>query len=54
MNKKRLGFSIIIPTYNAAAELKLALESIKVNSRLDNEIIVVVDALKSGGNDAAI
>jgi len=52
--KKRPGFSIVIPTYNAAAELKLALASIKANSRLDNEIIVIVDALKSGGNDADV
>jgi len=52
--KKQSGFSIIIPTYNAAAELKLALASIKANSRLDNEIIVIVDALKSGGNNADV
>jgi len=43
------GFSIIIPTYSAAQELDLAIKSIKKNSCLDNELIVIVDRLKSGG-----
>jgi glycosyltransferase involved in cell wall biosynthesis len=43
------GFSIIIPTYSAAQELDLAIKSIKKNSRLDNELIIIVDRLKSGG-----
>jgi len=49
MNKKQKGFSIILPTYNAAEELKLTIKSILKNSRLDNELIVIVDALKEGG-----
>ncbi len=48
-NKKKAGFSLILPTYNAAAELSLALASLGKNSFLDNELIVVVDALKEGG-----
>lgn len=43
------SFSIIIPTYNASQELELAIKSIKKNSRLDNELIVIVDQLKNGG-----
>jgi len=49
MNNQKRGFSIILPTYNAASELALALRSLKKNSRLNNELIVVVDRLKSGG-----
>ncbi|MDD3532193.1 MAG: glycosyltransferase [Candidatus Shapirobacteria bacterium] len=48
------GFSIIIPTYNADQELALAIESIKKNSRLDNELIVIVDQLKSGDISQAV
>mgnify|MGYP001116518629 CR=1 FL=1 len=47
--KKESGFSIILPTYNAAEELKLMIKSILGNSRLDNQLIVIVDALKGGG-----
>ena len=47
--KKESGFSIILPTYNAAEELKLMIRSILENSRLNNQLIVVVDALKGGG-----
>ncbi len=43
------GFSIIIPTYNADQELALAIESLKKNSQLENELIIVVDQLKEGG-----
>lgn len=43
------GFSIIIPTYNASQELELAIKSIRKNSQLDNELIVIVDQLKDGG-----
>ena len=46
---EKISFSLILPTYNAAAELSLALSSLKKNSFLDNELIVVVDALKEGG-----
>lgn len=48
-SKKQLGFSIIIPTYNANRELALAISSIKKNSYFENELIVVVDRLKDGG-----
>ena len=47
--KKGSGFSIILPTYNAAEELRLMIKSILENSRLDNQLIVIVDALKAGG-----
>ncbi len=49
MANQKPGFSIIIPTYNADQELFLALTSLKKNSLLDNQIIVVVDQLKGGG-----
>jgi glycosyltransferase involved in cell wall biosynthesis len=52
--KKKPGFSIIIPTYNADRELALAIRSIKKNSRLDNELIVVVDQLKNGEISSAV
>jgi glycosyltransferase involved in cell wall biosynthesis len=47
--KNMNGFSIIIPTYNADQELALAIESLKKNSQLDNELITIVDQLKEGG-----
>lgn len=51
MKQDKTGFSIIIPTYSAAVELDLTLTSLEKNSRLDNELIIVVDALKDGGYD---
>ncbi|KUK83678.1 MAG: glycosyl transferase family 2 [Microgenomates bacterium 39_6] len=49
MSNQKPGFSIIIPTYNADQELSLTLASLRKNSRLDNQIIIVVDQLKEGG-----
>lgn len=46
MRKK--SFSVILPTVNAFAELKLCLVSLKENSRLKNELIVIVDRQKNG------
>lgn len=37
------SFSLILPTVNAYKELSLCLKSIKDNSFLDNELIVIVD-----------
>ena len=51
---EKISFSLILPTYNAAAELSLALSSLKKNSFLDNELIVVVDALKEGGTNKEV
>ncbi len=37
------GFSLILPTYNAARELRLCLESLKQYSCLKHELIVIID-----------
>lgn len=42
------GFSVIIPTYKAAAELRICLSSLEKNSRLQNEIRVYVDPDDAG------
>jgi len=43
------SFSLILPTINAYKELNLCLESLLLNSKLANELIVIVDRDKSGG-----
>jgi|GEM_PF-368527 len=43
------GFSLILPTYSASEELDLCLQSLKKNSRLKHELIVIVDRDRSGG-----
>lgn len=42
------GFGIILPTYSAAAELRLCVESLRRNSQLENNLIVLVDPCRDG------
>ena len=43
------GFSLILPTYSAAKELDLCLRSLKKNSRLKHELIILVDRDRESG-----
>jgi len=45
------GFSVIIPTYQAAEELRICLDSFAKNSRLQNEFRVYVNPDDSGRHD---
>lgn len=49
------GFSVILPTFRAVSELDLCLASLEKNSRLTNEILVIVDPARDGTvNDAIL
>jgi len=45
------GFSIVLPTHSAAAELALCLDSLAVDSELDHELIIIVDPVRGQGPD---
>jgi glycosyltransferase involved in cell wall biosynthesis len=49
-----VSFSVIIPTYKAADELRICLDSLTRNSRQDNEIRIYVDPDDSGGHDQRV
>lgn len=42
------GFSVILPTRSAVEELRVCLKSLKKNSRLNNEYIILVDPFPEG------
>lgn len=48
------GFALVIPTLRAAPELRLCLSSLRKNSRLDHEWIVIVDVDEPGRPDGEV
>lgn len=42
------GFGIILPTYSAAAELRLCIQSLRRNSRLEHNVMVLADPYQDG------
>lgn len=48
------GFTLVIPTFRAADELRLCLRSLRTNSRLDHEYAVIVDVDRPGEPDQAV
>lgn len=50
-NKEGLKFSIIVPSWNNLAYLKLLIESIQKNSKFDHQIIVLINEGKDGTLD---
>lgn len=49
--KKEFSFSILIPTWNNLPYLKFCIDSLRKNSRFDNQIIVFVNEGKDGTAD---
>lgn len=48
------GFSLILPTINAYDELLLCLKSLNINSKLNNELVLIIDVDKSNSANKKI